>query len=55
MLDPRQRWFGSGQAHERATFEIEKLLFERASTKIHTFTHPEGGRRISLTTDKGWA
>ncbi len=36
-------------------FEIEKVLFEQASTKIHTFTHPEGGRRISLTSDKGWA
>jgi hypothetical protein len=45
----------SDQPDNFLLFEIEKLLFERASTKIHTFTHPEGGRRISLTTDKGWA
>lgn len=36
-------------------FEVEKLLFEGAKLKVHTFTHPEGGKRISLTSDKGWA
>ncbi len=36
-------------------FEIEKLLFEGASTRVHTFTHPEGGERIALTSDRGWA
>lgn len=36
-------------------FEVEKLLFERAATRIHTFTHPEGGRRIALCRDPGWA
>lgn len=36
-------------------FEIEKLLFEGASTKVHTFSHPEGGARIALSLDKGWA
>ena len=36
-------------------FEIEKILFEKASSRIHTFAHPEGAERISLTTDKGWA
>ncbi|MBK1612282.1 hypothetical protein CKO44_02230 [Rubrivivax gelatinosus] len=36
-------------------FEVEKLLFERAALQVHTFTHPEGGRRIALCRDKGWA
>jgi len=36
-------------------FEIEKLIFENANTKIYTFTHPEGGTRISLSKDLGWA
>ncbi len=36
-------------------FEVEKLLFAEADLKVHTFSHPEGGQRISLTTDKGWA
>ncbi|MDE2277086.1 MAG: hypothetical protein KGK09_12405, partial [Burkholderiales bacterium] len=36
-------------------FEVEKLLFEQAATRIHTFTHPEGGTRIALSTDLGWA
>lgn len=36
-------------------FEIEKLLFENANTKIYTFTHPEGGIRKSLSRDLGWA
>ncbi|MBS3955278.1 MAG: hypothetical protein KGZ88_20195 [Methylomicrobium sp.] len=36
-------------------FEIEKLIFESANTKIYTFTHPEGGVRISLCKDLGWA
>jgi hypothetical protein len=36
-------------------FEIEKLLFENANTKIYTFTHPEGGARLSLSKDLGWA
>lgn len=36
-------------------FEIEKLIFENANTKIYTFTHPEGGKRISLSKHPGWA
>lgn len=36
-------------------FEIEKLIFENANTKIYTFTHPEGGFRLSLSKDLGWA
>lgn len=36
-------------------FEVEKLLFERAAKQVHTFTHPEGGRRIALCRDPGWA
>ncbi|MDO9161088.1 MAG: hypothetical protein Q8N35_09100 [Methylococcaceae bacterium] len=36
-------------------FEIEKLIFENANTKIYTFTHPEGGTRISLSKNLGWA
>ena len=36
-------------------FEIEKLIFENAKTKIYTFTHPLGGTRISLSKDLGWA
>ena len=36
-------------------FEIEKLLFDNAQTKIYTFTHPEGGQRISLSSHLGWA
>ena len=36
-------------------FEVEKLLFAEAYLKVHTFSHPEGGQRISLTSDKGWA
>jgi hypothetical protein len=36
-------------------FEIEKLIFESAKTKIYTFTHPEGGDRISLSKHLGWA
>jgi hypothetical protein len=36
-------------------FEIEKLIFEGAKTKIYTFTHPEGGTRISLSKQLGWA
>jgi hypothetical protein len=36
-------------------FEVEKLLFEGAHLKVHTFSHPEDGQRISLTSDKGWA
>ena len=45
----------SGTPDNFLLFEIEKLLFEAASTKVHTFTHPEGGQRIALTSDKGWA
>jgi hypothetical protein len=36
-------------------FEIEKLLFDNAQTKVYTFTHPEGGTRISLSKHLGWA
>jgi len=36
-------------------FEIEKLIFDNAKTKIYTFTHPGGGDRISLSKDRGWA
>lgn len=36
-------------------FEVEKLLFEHAATQVYTFTHPEGGKRISLSSDLGWA
>jgi hypothetical protein len=35
-------------------YEIEQLIFARAKTRIHTFTHPQGEPRISLTTDVGW-
>jgi hypothetical protein len=35
-------------------YEIEQLIFSRAKTKIHTFAHPEGKPRISLTNDVGW-
>jgi hypothetical protein len=36
-------------------FEVEKQLFEHAAVKVHTFTHPEGGARIALCSDRGWA
>lgn len=36
-------------------FEVEKKIFEAAALKVHTFTHPEGGNRLALTADKGWA
>lgn len=36
-------------------FEVEKLIFEKAKTKIYTFTHPEGASRISLSSHLGWA
>lgn len=36
-------------------FEVEKLLFEAAQTKVHTFSHPEGGPRLALCSDRGWA
>jgi len=45
----------SGTPDNFLLFEIEKLLFEHAATKVYTFTHPEGGQRISLSVDKGWA
>jgi hypothetical protein len=35
-------------------YEIEQLIFAKAETKIYTFAHPKGERRISLTTDLGW-
>ena len=36
-------------------FEVEKLIFENAKMKIYTFTHPQGGSRISLSRHLGWA
>ena len=36
-------------------YEIEKLIFANAHTKIHTFAHPKGETRISLTSDLGWS
>lgn len=36
-------------------FEIEKLIFENAKTKIYTFSHPNGRARISLSSSLGWA
>ncbi|MDD2659708.1 MAG: hypothetical protein PHY54_08525 [Methylococcales bacterium] len=36
-------------------FEIEKLIFENAKTKIYTFTHRGGEARISLSSSLGWA
>lgn len=36
-------------------FEVEKLLFEQSHVKVHTFSHPDGGQRIALCSDKGWA
>jgi hypothetical protein len=35
-------------------YEIEQLIFARARTRIHTFAHPKGEHRISLTRDVGW-
>lgn len=35
-------------------YEVEQLLFDGALTRIHTFAHPAGKPRISLTTDIGW-
>ena len=35
-------------------YEIEQLIFERAGIKIHTFAHPDGVPRLSLTQDVGW-
>ena len=39
------------QIYEAERIEIEKQLFEQADIRVHTFTHPEGAARISLTTD----
>jgi hypothetical protein len=35
-------------------YEIEQLIFARAKTRIHTFAHPTGAGRVSLTRDVGW-
>jgi hypothetical protein len=35
-------------------YEVEQLIFARAKTRIHTFAHPKGKSRISLTSDIGW-
>ncbi len=35
-------------------YEIEQLIFAKAKTQIHTFVHPNGEPRISLTRDVGW-
>jgi hypothetical protein len=35
-------------------YEVEQLIFARAKKKIHTFAHPKGKPRISLTRDLGW-
>jgi hypothetical protein len=35
-------------------YEVEQLIFARAKTRIHTFAHPKGKPRISLTSDIGW-
>jgi hypothetical protein len=35
-------------------YEVEQLLFDGAVTRIHTFAHPAGKPRLSLTTDVGW-
>ncbi len=36
-------------------YEVEKLIFADAKTKIYTFAHPKGEPRISLTKDPGWS
>jgi hypothetical protein len=35
-------------------YEVEQLLFDGAATRIHTFAHPDGKPRVSLTSDVGW-
>lgn len=35
-------------------YEIEQLVFANGKTRIHTFAHPLGKPRMSLTIDVGW-
>jgi hypothetical protein len=40
--------------HRAIIDKVSRKFFARAKTRIHTFAHPKGEPRISLTTDVGW-
>ena len=52
---PELKTFVQGDSPDNfLLYEIEQVIFAGAKTKIHTFAHPSGEGRISLTRDLGW-